>query len=304
VLTPKELYLAIVQTHAPSTMDDAHGVDEDSAIRYVLDCSCGLVQVIEIDVTTAGLQGVVDEEASRSEAQSYKARKALAVQFIHGSVREHLLQHTDLLADDRSGTMSQADVCHTEIAGACLRYILSLSEQVLETGKRAPRRALARYAAKHWSEHLRMCSRPRNRELCDLACNLLQYNTTALLAWLQLCDVEQASPDWELTAADLAPPLYYAATTGVSEVVSSMILPGVDVDATGGRYGSALQAASAGGHVEVVEVLLDAGAQIDAGNGNALHTAINNGNETVFMRARSKRLAHRVRHQYRYEGST
>lgn len=61
VLTPKELYLAIVQTHTLSTMDDAHSVDEDSAIRYVLDCSCGLVQVIEVDVTTAGLQGVADD---------------------------------------------------------------------------------------------------------------------------------------------------------------------------------------------------------------------------------------------------
>lgn len=190
----------------------------------------------------------------------------------------------DLIADDGSGKMSQADICHTEIAGACLRYVLSLNGQVLETGTRVPRRALARYAAKHWPEHLRMCSRPRDRELCDLACDLLQYNTTALLAWLQLRDVEQGSSNWELTAADLAPPLYYAATTGVSEVVPSMIPPGVDVDATGGRYGSALQAASAGGHVEVVEMLLDAGAQIDAGNGgngNVLHTAINNGHETV-----------------------
>ncbi|KAF2729999.1 hypothetical protein EJ04DRAFT_446072 [Polyplosphaeria fusca] len=48
---------------------------------------------------------------------------------------------------------------------------------------------------------------------------------------------------------------------------------GADVNAQGGRYGNALQAASYGGHEAVVKMLLDAGADVNAQGGDSESTA-------------------------------
>ncbi|KAK5071361.1 hypothetical protein LTR70_010745 [Exophiala xenobiotica] len=308
VLRPKELYIAIKQTHVPSMMDHAHSIDEESSIRYILDCSRGLVQTVEVDPWEVYEWWSTYRGPDASEAEEHEKPEALAVQFIHESVRDYL-QQTKYLVEDRSSArrhldiatvssntsvsqdsqggetrlVSQADVCHTEIAETCLRYLLCLSEQPLETEEQVTRRPLARYAARYWFQHLRTCSRPRNRKLCDVVSNFLKCSN-ALLTWLRLFDVDKRDSNLELTAADTAPPLYYAAKIGVSEVVSDMILSGVDVNAQGGYDGSALQTASAEGHAEVVEMLLDAGAHIDAwigGRENALYAASDNANETT-----------------------
>ncbi|KAI1559318.1 ankyrin repeat domain containing protein [Pyrenophora tritici-repentis] len=51
---------------------------------------------------------------------------------------------------------------------------------------------------------------------------------------------------------------------------------GAEVNAQGGRYGNALQAASERGYEQVVKTLLDAGAEVNAQGGRsctALHAA-------------------------------
>ena len=62
---------------------------------------------------------------------------------------------------------------------------------------------------------------------------------------------------------------------------------GADVNAQGGRfYDNALEAASAGGHQEVVRTLLAKGADLNARggyHGTALHAAVTGGNETDFL---------------------
>jgi ankyrin repeat protein len=51
-------------------------------------------------------------------------------------------------------------------------------------------------------------------------------------------------------------PLYYAALLGFSTVARLLLDAGADVNAQGGHYGNALQAASAKGHEQVVKMLL------------------------------------------------
>jgi len=61
-------------------------------------------------------------------------------------------------------------------------------------------------------------------------------------------------------------------------------MPGADVNARGGSYGNALQAASAKDYREVVRMLLDAGADVNArgeSHGNALQVASPNGYREV-----------------------
>ena len=60
-------------------------------------------------------------------------------------------------------------------------------------------------------------------------------------------------------------------------MVQILLDNGADINAQGGRYSTALQAASAGGHNQVVQILLDNGADVNAQGGsfgNALQAAL------------------------------
>jgi ankyrin repeat protein len=70
--------------------------------------------------------------------------------------------------------------------------------------------------------------------------------------------------------------LQAASVGGSVEVVQLLLDKGAEVNAQGGQYGNALQAASVGGSVEVVQLLLDKGAEVNAQGslyGNALQAA-------------------------------
>ena len=69
-----------------------------------------------------------------------------------------------------------------------------------------------------------------------------------------------------------------------SKVVELLLGKGADVNAQGGHYGNALQAASAGGDEKVVELLLGKGADVNAQGGyygTALQAASVRGHEKV-----------------------
>ena len=54
--------------------------------------------------------------------------------------------------------------------------------------------------------------------------------------------------------------LWYQPAPGVSKVLELLLGKGADVNAQGGEFGNARQAASYGGHEKVVELLLGRGA--------------------------------------------
>ncbi|KAJ9137719.1 hypothetical protein NKR23_g8942 [Pleurostoma richardsiae] len=78
--------------------------------------------------------------------------------------------------------------------------------------------------------------------------------------------------------------LQAAAALGYKEVVEILLGKGADVNAQGGHYGTALQAASAQGHKEVVEILLGKGADVNTQGGRygtALQAASAGGHKEV-----------------------
>ncbi|RSL89352.1 hypothetical protein BHE90_001645 [Fusarium euwallaceae] len=57
--------------------------------------------------------------------------------------------------------------------------------------------------------------------------------------------------------------LYYAAHSGLTDSVKLLLAKGMDVNAIGGRHGTALQAASCRGYKDIVQLLLENGAKVD-----------------------------------------
>ena len=82
----------------------------------------------------------------------------------------------------------------------------------------------------------------------------------------------------------MAPPLSYASFWGLIPSVQTLLESGADVNAEGGFFGSALQAASHGNYKEIVCILLQRNVNVNTNNGwygNALQAASRNGCEEI-----------------------
>jgi len=78
--------------------------------------------------------------------------------------------------------------------------------------------------------------------------------------------------------------LLIAAEEGHDQLIRLLLDRGAEVNAQGGAFGNALQAASRGGHEKVIQVLLDRGAKVNAQGGlydNALQAASAHGHEQI-----------------------
>ncbi|KAF1927164.1 ankyrin, partial [Didymella exigua CBS 183.55] len=163
----------------------------------------------------------------------------------HYSVQEYLV--SDRIKQGQAKQFSMQEVeCHNALTKGSLMYLLQfqqpLSNKVLKAF------ALARYAAQFWSSHLRN-TRDNTEELSRIAVDLLSIGHPAYHNWIQLRDPAQRR---------------------VSTVARILLEEDADVNAQGGHYGNALQAASVGDHEQVVEVLLGKGANVNA-QGNENH---------------------------------
>ena len=90
--------------------------------------------------------------------------------------------------------------------------------------------------------------------------------------------------DWDLSAQRLFKDLFRGFPT--DGIIQLLVEKGVDVNAQGGDYGNALQAASNRGHEGIVQLLVKKGAEVNAqvgGYGNALQAASNRGHEGILQ---------------------
>jgi ankyrin repeat protein len=211
------------------------------------------------------------------------AESMTQVRLAHFSVQEFLLSDRCRLRSD-----FQMQTCHRVIAEGCLHYLLYLSEKGPLTQEVVDHHPLARYAAEFWWQHAQKVESTPDGAILDLVLQLLTNGNATLLLWVQLYNIEKPWDEVDLsrTVSDVCPPLYYAALIGLPEVVERVLDAGADVNAVGGRYsGNALCAASKEGHEMVVQVLLDAGADINAVGGedygDALQAASREGHEKV-----------------------
>ncbi|CAN9201723.1 unnamed protein product [Alternaria alternata] len=204
------------------------------------------------------------------------------VALAHYSVQEYLVSDRIRQGSAKQYSM-QESACQSAITRGSLKYLMQLQQPLEEETLQMS--ALARYSAEFWSSHLRKTG-DEIEQVSQLTMGLLTREEPAYLNWLRLHDSDRPweEPNLEKSDDNIPMPLYYAALLGISTVTRLLLDAGAEVNAQGGEYGNALQAASAGGYEQVVKTLLYTGAEVNAQGGvygNALQAASAVGHEQV-----------------------
>jgi ankyrin repeat protein len=193
------------------------------------------------------------------------------VQFSHFSVKEFLT--SDRLRTSEIGNIRPyhipLDSAHTILARACLAVLLQMDENVdKERLKTFP---LAFYAAQHWVAHAKYENVASQIE--DLMEQLFNPSKPYLAAWTWIHDIDSYWTRETIRSLNDRPrrleatALYYAMLCGFSGLANYLILThGEDVNANCGNHGTPLHAASYGGHLDAVRLLLTHGAHVNTTN--------------------------------------
>ena len=188
-------------------------------------------------------------------------------QFSHFSVKEFLISNrlTSTLGD-----ISRYHICpisaHTTLTKACLGLLLHLDDRIDEESiNRFP---LAGYAAEHWVEHAQF--EDVAARVKDGMETLFEPNKPYFAAWIGIYDIDLDidTPSQPILESDIPAkpnPLYYSVLCGFYDLVKHLANKYPQhVDAVYGRYRFPLLAALSKDHVEIAELLLELGANVDA----------------------------------------
>jgi ankyrin repeat protein len=195
------------------------------------------------------------------------------IQFSHSSVKEfltstRLAKTSDIITSRYHISMTSA---HTLAAQACLGILLHLDEDI--TRDRLRKFPLAKYAAKHWIDHAQFEHVMPNVE--EGIKQLFDPNKPHLATWIWIYDPADL---WDTDERGERPPypsgtpLHYAAICGFHTMVNYLVVEhALNINARGVyKESTPLHLASDKGHLEVVRVLLEHGADVEAQNEDKL----------------------------------
>ena len=186
------------------------------------------------------------------------------VQFSHFSVKEFLT--SDRLRCSEVGNIYQyhvpLDSAHTILARACLATLLQLDENV-DNDHLEPF-PLALYAAQNWVKHAKY--EDVAARVQDAMESLFDPTKPHLAAWVRVHDVDSGSNLYcnRPAVSPQESALYYAVLCGFSGMADYLITHADSVIAEFRRSGYPLHAASDAGHTELVYLLLQHNADVDA----------------------------------------
>ncbi|KAH7359929.1 hypothetical protein BKA66DRAFT_562105 [Pyrenochaeta sp. MPI-SDFR-AT-0127] len=264
----------------PLTVDE---VAEVIAIDVTRDPAFNREEVLEDPLDALDICSSLVTTSTDNNNGSLKPARQVVV-LAHYSIKEYLV--SDRIQKGHAARYSmQAAVCHSLIARACLDYLgqFQMTEPMPVGTLRKSK--LAQYSADFWMSHAQRAG-DRVTETSRAVLHLMSRDNAAYLNWIRIHDpdVTYFEQDFQRKLESTPTPLYYAALFGLEEAVKLLLEYGADVNAQGGRYSSALQAASANGYEAVVELLLEKGADINAQGkffSNALQVASAEGHEVV-----------------------
>jgi hypothetical protein len=192
------------------------------------------------------------------------------IKLAHFSIKEYLLSD-QLFRSEKvlsSFHLTSIETSHASISQTCLAYLLHFNAPDSVDINTAVSFPLAHYAAKHWVSHAHSGGIDNLDPLCTLALakKLLLPNSATLTNWVRIGDWDDGNANYydfsreiNLEQTTFAPALYYTSLMGLHQL-SLYLSKEVDVNAHGGKYGTALQAASYGGYEAIVRLLVEQGA--------------------------------------------
>jgi hypothetical protein len=213
------------------------------------------------------------------------ARSGIIITLAHYSVHEYLV--SDRIKQGRAKQYSmQAAECHNDIAKGCLKYLLHVHRPEVFAKPGFKSSVLEKYSATFWSSHIQRVGEEKD-ETNHIVMQLLSTDNPAYMAWLQSCDQNYpyvGTSSYEAWTGTV-PALHYAVLLGLSGVVELLLDAGAEVNAQGDIHGNALQVASHTGQEQIVQILLDKGADVNArsrrGKSTALEAASMQGHEQI-----------------------
>ncbi|THY04866.1 Pfs, NACHT and ankyrin domain protein [Aureobasidium pullulans] len=206
------------------------------------------------------LEHVTYDSQGSDEGSDSGAAKVWELRLAHFSVKEYLVSK-----DVQHPVMGQLEEtsARAAIAITCLAYLSSLDHN-LSLGQIRQQYAFSQYSAMHWAENAKVGGGTDK----ELQSRITAFMSEAEMAFPTCHALFNPEFPWETepdsTREKVLTPLYYASMTGLEMSTKSLVCRGADVNAQGGYYGSALQAASVRGHDKIVQMLLDEGADVNA----------------------------------------
>ncbi|OCT55076.1 Pfs, NB-ARC and Ankyrin domain protein [Cladophialophora carrionii] len=265
-LSPVELYHGIQSGLASSPIEGATSMTKETMDRYLLNCSRGLIEV------------------TRTEPP--------VVQFVHEAVRDFLIGANGLKKVDTRLAGNVKGISHEQLHTACLRYFdqcLPLNPdyrgefipkwaQPLDLQQKFP---FSKYASTCMFPHADVAESRGIPHRAFLR-RFQSKDSHELLKWIRFRNSFQRLEVYEYTLDVHL--LYILAEKNLANLANVLIDDGVDVNARGGSYGNALQAACAKYREQMAKLLVESGANINAQGGpygNALQAAAARGHERL-----------------------
>ncbi|KAL8851698.1 MAG: hypothetical protein Q9221_003429 [Calogaya cf. arnoldii] len=240
--------------------DDLHSFRPENCLRHPTDllriCS-SLVSHYPFDDQSATSTTILDTE----------------IRLAHSTVREYLLSRPSLTGEVNTSCLGELQA-QGMMAKSCLAYLLhskgahckqhvdmvvKIDEESKCVDEDFPFRT---YAARYWLTH----AIPTDNASQELV-KLLFTDYHAFGQWLHLYDPDgrgkriwsHINPLNPLALAIPGKPLYYASLLGFVNVVVALLERGTGTELFEGFYGSAIGAAAAQGHADILKILLDHG---------------------------------------------
>ncbi|KAI9781725.1 MAG: hypothetical protein M1839_005718 [Geoglossum umbratile] len=248
LLKPEELYFAVLAGTGGMESENLGSWDESKVTN----------QIIERFITTTSSSLV---EVHKGDTET--------VQFTHQSVSDFLLRNGGLQTLDLTLVPHVIGASHDRLASSCLCYIETVNDSTLgkSEGQSYP---FLEYASSYILYHAEQAHVGHIDQRTRL--QRLQRESKV---YERLKAFHDIFCRWPLQYGMETELLYAVSLRHYQGLIQTLLLePSVDVNAQGGRYGSALLAAAANTNVynsaaakEVIQVLLDAGANVNAQGG-------------------------------------
>lgn len=212
-----------------------------------------------LNICSSLITVAIEEDSHTTLPDSPRYCVALA----HYSVKEYLLSDR-ILQGNASRYRMQATLCHEAITRGCVVYLSQFQQPELDADNFLAVYKLAEYSATWWITHAQL-SGCGSSSTSDVMIRLMSPGNHAYFNWIRLSDPDErwvpGRPNFRLRRERIPHPLYFAARSDFTNVVSTLLGKGADPNCVlSGTIGSPLAAASSKNYVELVGLLLDHGA--------------------------------------------